>query len=236
MLFGVTRVKTVLTYDVAVEKLRQQIVLGLLLPSERLPPERKLAEDIGVSRVTLREALRVLETQGYLTVTRGSRGGATIADEKSIALLALRQLKNDPTLVYRAMEYWACNAQAAVGFAAERRTPADLKGMRVALADMATAETWPKLRRAQATFFLSLADASANAWIVDGIRNAMATVFLPQGGGARPETRETSLAQYDALYQALLNRDGAAAVESMAGILRERWELLRSAIGGKSQH
>ena len=71
MLWGITPVEAQATYGIAVERLRGQIHAGLILPDEKLPPERQLADDIGISRVTLREALRVLETDKYIHVKRG---------------------------------------------------------------------------------------------------------------------------------------------------------------------
>lgn len=234
MLFGITRVKTVLTYGVAVEKLRQQIVLGLLLPSERLPAERRLSEDMGVSRVTLREALRVLETEGYLTIQRGSRGGARVVEEAGIASLAARQVKRDPTGIMRAMEYWACNVRAAVTLAVTRRTPADLKRMRSALSEIESSEGWPTLRRGLATFHLALADACANPWIGNGIRDAMASVFLPFGSGDAKEARRTALASHGALLAYLVRREEPGAHQKLALIIDDRWQLVRAAIGGKA--
>ncbi|MFC5931219.1 GntR family transcriptional regulator [Cryobacterium melibiosiphilum] len=59
------------------------VVSGELTPGDRLPPERQLAEALLVSRMTLRQALEGLQTAGWLTRTRGRRGGAVIADHRS---------------------------------------------------------------------------------------------------------------------------------------------------------
>jgi GntR family transcriptional regulator, transcriptional repressor for pyruvate dehydrogenase complex len=61
-----------------VEQIRSAIVGGRLKQGERLPPERTLAEQFGVSRVTVRDALRGLEAMGLLEVRVGARGGAFV--------------------------------------------------------------------------------------------------------------------------------------------------------------
>src|SRR5664280_1856442 len=57
-------VSRVRTYELVLERIEAQIVSGSLRAGERLPPERELAELLGVSRPAVREALRVLESQG----------------------------------------------------------------------------------------------------------------------------------------------------------------------------
>jgi GntR family transcriptional repressor for pyruvate dehydrogenase complex len=56
---------------------------GRLVPHDRLPSERQLAEDFGVSRVTVRDALRILEAQGLMSVKVGASGGAFVTAPSS---------------------------------------------------------------------------------------------------------------------------------------------------------
>jgi DNA-binding FadR family transcriptional regulator len=63
-------------FEVTVERLAQGIRLGVLVEGERLPPERELAETFGVSRVTLREAIKALRS-AHLVESRRGRGGGT---------------------------------------------------------------------------------------------------------------------------------------------------------------
>jgi GntR family transcriptional repressor for pyruvate dehydrogenase complex len=60
------------------EQIRTAIVTGQLGQGDRLPPERELAEQFGVSRVTVRDALRALEAMGLIDVRVGARGGAFV--------------------------------------------------------------------------------------------------------------------------------------------------------------
>lgn len=64
----------------AVARLVQTIRLGVVAPGESLPPERELAASFGVSRDTVREAIRELADTGYLIPRRGRYGGTFVAD------------------------------------------------------------------------------------------------------------------------------------------------------------
>jgi len=62
------------------ERIREQLALGVLKPGDKLPPERDLAQQLGVSRNVLREALRSLEMAGVLKLQKGVKGGAFIRE------------------------------------------------------------------------------------------------------------------------------------------------------------
>src|SRR5215217_950128 len=60
------------------DQIRAAILTGRLIQGQRLSPERELAEQFGVSRVTVRDALRSLEAMGLVAVRVGARGGAFV--------------------------------------------------------------------------------------------------------------------------------------------------------------
>src|SRR5829696_8998228 len=66
------------TAELIAHHLRRQIVRGELRENDALPPETELMEMFGVSRPTLREAFRVLESEALISVRRGARGGAVV--------------------------------------------------------------------------------------------------------------------------------------------------------------
>jgi DNA-binding FadR family transcriptional regulator len=70
------RVRRVRSFEEVVEQVRAAITSRSIEAGERLPSERELAEQFGVSRATLREALRALEALGLLEIRLGARGGA----------------------------------------------------------------------------------------------------------------------------------------------------------------
>lgn len=65
-------------FEEALERILQVVRLGLVPSGERLPPERELARQLGISRVTLREVLKVLQDQGLLESRRGRYGGSFV--------------------------------------------------------------------------------------------------------------------------------------------------------------
>ncbi len=70
-------------FEVTVERLAQGIRLGVLVGGDRLPPERELADTFGVSRVTLREAIKALRDAGLVESHRGRGGGTFVVAPKT---------------------------------------------------------------------------------------------------------------------------------------------------------
>jgi DNA-binding FadR family transcriptional regulator len=68
-------------FEDTVSLLLQTIRLGVVAPGEALPPERELAARLGVSRDTVRDAIKSLADAGYLVSRRGRYGGTFLADE-----------------------------------------------------------------------------------------------------------------------------------------------------------
>src|SRR5690348_1968335 len=65
-------------FEETVERLLTAIKLGLVAPGERFPAERELAAQLGISRLTLREAIRELHEAGYVSSRRGRLGGTFV--------------------------------------------------------------------------------------------------------------------------------------------------------------
>jgi GntR family transcriptional regulator, transcriptional repressor for pyruvate dehydrogenase complex len=66
------------TAEIVADELRRQIIDGELSDGDLLPRQEVLVEQFNVSLVSLREALRILETEGLVSVRRGNRGGAVV--------------------------------------------------------------------------------------------------------------------------------------------------------------
>ncbi|GID95908.1 GntR family transcriptional regulator [Amorphoplanes digitatis] len=154
-------------YQLLADELREEITSGRLQPGERLPPEPELCVRSGVSRSTVREALRLLASQHLIVTTRGVTGGSFVAhpdaDQLSEALsTGLTLLSNSAEVgladlleLRRALEI------PAAGLAAMRRTDANLAELRGAMFDPDLDELTTMLS-AHAAFHSAVASATGN--------------------------------------------------------------------------
>ena len=117
------RIRVPKTAELVASHIRNRIVRGELEMDEALPPENMLMEDFNISRPTLREAFRILESEGLITVRRGSRGGARVhVPETSIAArYAGLVLQNRGTTVADVLEARVIVEAPAAGIVARRR-------------------------------------------------------------------------------------------------------------------
>ncbi len=65
--------------ELVARQIRNAIIRGELSDGDTLPAESRLIDEFGVSRPTIREAVRILESEGLVTVVRGARGGARVS-------------------------------------------------------------------------------------------------------------------------------------------------------------
>jgi len=82
-------VRTGNAFEETVERLLEGVKLGVYAPGDRLPAERELTRRLGVSRITLREALRELAAAGYVQTKRGRFGGTFVVRQPEPPSLAV---------------------------------------------------------------------------------------------------------------------------------------------------
>src|SRR2546428_371248 len=89
-----TPVRKLRTHEEVVAQIEGYIIDGRLRPGDRLPGERQLAEDFSVSRASIREALRVLESMHVLRIRTGTGAdaGAVVTDQAGSAMSSLLRL------------------------------------------------------------------------------------------------------------------------------------------------
>lgn len=227
MLWGLKPVDAQAAYGIAVDRLKRQIHSGLLLPDEKLPAERQLSDDFGISRVTLREALRVLETDRYITVRRGATGGAFVTDEDRLTEIARRRITREPAGAMRVLEFLCANEMAACGCAIERRALPELKRMRHAITLMKQAATMPLLKQAETFFHLALGDASHNPMFARAIEDALSDLFLPFATEAFSGIQAQMVDQHGGLLAAIETADAPLALQALAALHDGHWQKLR---------
>ena len=119
------------THEVVAEQLRRRIMNGELEIGERLPPEDELNQQFGIARTTLREALRVLESQGLLEIRRGRGGGPVVTkpnlEPASTALAIALQLEG--ATVGHLHEVRRMIEPNAAGMLAHKHTDADIAAL-----------------------------------------------------------------------------------------------------------
>lgn len=201
--------------DDIVEQLETMILEGVLQAGERLPAERKLAEQFGVSRPSLREAIQKLAAKGLLVSRQGggnyvsNQVGTTFSDPL-LALLAGKANAQKDLLEFRHTLEGAC-----AYYAAQRATPADHQRLDLAFAQLEAcyANSTDSCRieegLADAHFHLAIAEASHNIVLLHTVRGLFdllrGNVTTNIGGmyPQRSETRTVLLEQHRALHQAI---------------------------------
>jgi len=151
--------------EVIAKRLRRQIVRGELAEGETLPSEQELQARFGVSRPTLREAFRILESESLIIVRRGAHGGALvrIPDTEAAARYAAHILEYRATTLADLYEARIVIEPAAVGLLATRCTEDDVARLRQALADHdALADQPNKLIRIHTAFHALLIELTGN--------------------------------------------------------------------------
>jgi len=130
-----TRVRVPKIAELVALDLRRRIVRGELQEGDALPPESVLLEQFGVSRPTLREAFRVLESESLITVRRGSHGGARVQapDGDAAARYAGLVLEYRGATLSDVFEAAAVIEGPAIGMLARQRTGGDLSRLRKAV-------------------------------------------------------------------------------------------------------
>src|SRR5437764_95675 len=130
-------IKATRAFEEIAEQIRLELSSGRLRPGDRLPPERRLAEQFGVSRNTLREALRSLENAGLLRLQKGATGGAFVCESTGDAVITgLRDMFHLGAIQPEHLtEARVLIESAAVRVACQRATAEDLVALNANIAE-----------------------------------------------------------------------------------------------------
>jgi len=133
--------KTIATYELVADQIQRAVHLGLLVPGDRLPGERTLAQQLGVPRMTVRSALRLLAHDGRITMQRGVGGGIWIQGEEFTRRQLLQFAQGSDKSIGDVYEFRAQVEGIAARLAAERAKQKEWKSY------AASARGWRKFSR-----------------------------------------------------------------------------------------
>jgi GntR family transcriptional regulator, transcriptional repressor for pyruvate dehydrogenase complex len=207
------------TFEETVERLGTAIRLGLLAPETRLPPERDLAQQLRISRSTLRQALTTLVQSGHLVSLRGRTGGTFVAAAPPLSAPVGEPLGLG---AWEVLDQRVATESGAVLLAAERAAPPRLDRLEELIAAMATqTEDFEEYRRTDVRFHIGLAEAARSPRLVAAMTDTQAQMtdliaLIPHP----PEVLARSNDQHRKLVKALRRGDGPRAVR----LIREHTE------------
>jgi GntR family transcriptional repressor for pyruvate dehydrogenase complex len=215
------------TFEETVERLGTAIRLGILGPGIRLPSERELADQLGISRSTLRQAITTLVQSGHLMSVRGRGGGTFVVQEPPLA-------EGSPTGPVRedwreVLDLRAAVEVGAATLAADRAGEDDLALMRDCVERMAAASEFDDYRRADIRFHMAIAEASGVPRLVGLVGEIEADVSEVIAHIAHPpEVLDHSNAEHTRMIDAFARRDVTRAVR----LLRRHLDGTAHILGG----
>ena len=220
-------VQTATTLEETVERLGTAIRLGLLGPGDRLPPERELADQLGIARSTLRQALMSLTESGHLVALRGRGGGTFVSDEPPLAETSRVHLSGGHWR--ELLDYRIAIEVGTALLAAERAGDADFDALRAHIETMRGTMDFSAYRRADVFFHLAIAEATGSARLVAAMTELQGKMSELIAHIAHPApVLARSNEQHNALVNALERRDGEAA----ARIVREHLKGTEQVLAG----
>ena len=204
------------TFEETVERLGTAIRLGLLPPASRLPPERELAEQLGISRSTLRQALTTLVQSGHLVSLRGRSGGTFVADAPPLAQKGTK-LRPDWREVLDQRVAVECGAAL---LAAERGADKAFQRMDELIDQMGERPDFDTYRRADVRWHIALAEATGTPRLVAAMTEVQGEMSDLISLIAHPDTVLThSNEEHRKMLRCLRSGDGVGAVRILRGHL-----------------
>jgi GntR family transcriptional regulator, transcriptional repressor for pyruvate dehydrogenase complex len=204
------------TFEETVERLGTAIRLGLLAPGTSLPPERELAEQLGIARSTLRQALTTLVQSGHLVSVRGRGGGTFVSDSPPLATDREGVAEPLGESARAVLDFRVAVETGCTMLAAERAGEEDLAPLTALVERMDGAQDFEDYRRADIHFHIGLAEAARSPRLIRAMTEVQGQMSELIGLIAHPEEVLTrSNAQHRRLLTLVGGRNTGAAVRLM---------------------
>ena len=202
------------------EQIRTAILSGRLKAGDRLSPERELAEQFGVSRVTVRDALRSLEAMGLIAVKVGARGGAfvTAPTGSKVAQTMSDMMMMSATTPEDIVEARLIVELGTVTLACARASEVDLAQLRDLCERGREALEAGNYSRELSWDFHAQLGQSAHNGAVGGLTQSFRSTLSMHPLRVREGSRahELTVEEHLRIVEALERRDGGAARHAMA--------------------
>lgn len=205
-------------FESTVEQLATAIRLGVLVDGEQLPPERDLAERLGVARNTLREAIAALREAGLVQTRRGRSGGTLVTYSGPVAAAEDGPRPRLAAAMADALDFRRVVEPGAARLAALQPLTGQQRAWLAATArEVRDAESDSAHRIADSRLHLAIATVSGSPMLIDAVTRVQAAVG--ELLAAIPVLRRNiqhSHAQHDAVVDAILTGaadDARAAME-----------------------
>jgi DNA-binding FadR family transcriptional regulator len=203
--------------DNAVRFLRAMIFSGELGPGDRLPPERDLGARLGISRMTLRLALKALESTGYIVTTRGSRGGSRVSDSTVLLECWTQWMRHHSADLEDIFEFRVTVESRLASLASVRRTDDDVQAMERAVMMERNSRDWSSLFRTDMDIHKAIARAARSPRLEQAMLQVRSELFAPVDL-AQLEQRELQVHDtHAAILGAIRGQNPAEAATQMRG-------------------
>ena len=211
-------------FEETIQRLLQGLKLGIYAAGTRLPPERELAAQLGVSRATLRDALAELQAAGYLQSRRGRYGGTFVAP----VLPSVQKRDGGTGDVEDVLLFRGIVEPAAARLAAQATlAPAARSHLLAALTEVDEANT-DTFRPKDARFHIAVAELSGSPRLVAAVADVRAQASdLLDRIPLLQRNLDHSQAQHRQLAEAILKGDADAAEAAAVAHLEGTARLLR---------
>lgn len=211
-------------YEYVAERLADHIKSSRLAAGDRLPTEAQLAQDLGVGRSIVREAVKILGALGLVEARRGSGLYVGEGTRSFLARLGPTAVTVRPDQVSSLLAFRLVQEHETARLAAERSTVSTLRELeRLLRANEAAVATGPEeFRRTDAALHLAIAEASGNLFLlelVDQILRVQSAAIEHIVGGT-PGSRADAAAEHAKVVEAIRDGDPEAARDAMAAHLR----------------
>ena len=223
-----------------VDQIKALIRDGSLTPGDQLPSERDLCQRFGVSRVTVREGLRVLEAGGLITIRVGARGGAFVtsptSDQVGSGLADLLNLS--PITSQEVTEARRIFELGIMPLVVERATDEDVAALRELVDRHEEAFKGGRYTmEMSAEFHSAVADCTHNNAVIALIHSFHGPLLMSllEAQTVAPLMGKVGVGEHAALVDAIAERDADKALEIMSGHLARTAKRLKQSSKGPAK-